>query len=75
MEFLRRRRDLEVTPLPRLGVPYLQVDVSAGHREANRREITGFLSAHLAEAGAAPFRVANVRVNILRADRCDGVTG
>lgn len=57
VEFMRRRRELELGLLPRLGVTYLRVDVGPGEQDASRREITAFVGAHLATAGSAALSV------------------
>ncbi len=47
VEFMRRRREVELDLLPRLGVPTLHVEVGDGDWDAHRSRITSFLEGHL----------------------------
>jgi hypothetical protein len=47
VEFMRRRREVELAILPRLGVPALRVEVGDGDWATHRSEVTDFLDRHL----------------------------
>jgi hypothetical protein len=47
VEFMRRRREVELDLLPSLGVPTLHVEVGDGDWETHRSRITAFVGSHL----------------------------
>ena len=47
VDFMRRRREVELDLLPRLGVPTLHVEVGDGDWDTHRSRITAFLEAHI----------------------------
>lgn len=51
VEFMRRRRELELELLPRLGALSLRVEVSDGDWDTHRAEITEFLDRNLGDPG------------------------
>ncbi len=53
VEFMRRRREVELDLLPRLGVPTLRVEVGDGDWDAHRSRITAFLTQHLGTPAGA----------------------
>jgi hypothetical protein len=55
VEFMRRRREVELEILPRLGVPTLTVEVGAGDWAEHRARITTFLDHHLAPRAGLPI--------------------
>jgi hypothetical protein len=55
VEFMRRRREVELEILPRLGVPTLTVEVGADDWAAHRARITAFLDHHLAPRAGLPL--------------------
>lgn len=55
VEFMRRRRAVELDLLPRLGIPTLTVEVGAGDWAEHRARITAFLDQHLAPGEGLPL--------------------